>query len=608
MRDSIRTILAKAHAENRQDLIDYWHHALAYEFSITNEYDSSLIYYHKSANGPKPDSVLLAETYNAMGVIFSTRDYLDSSIHYYMKARQIYQKKGDLSKYAHIAANLAILYKDQALYQNALDIAFETIKVLEPGGPSRELASCYNTVATVYKKLDEYEEALDFQKNALSVRKTLQLTKGVAQSYSNIGETFIHLKLYDSAMVNLEKSLVIKRYAGDKKALPATLNNMGVALTELQRFPQAEKILLEAASITVEHEDRQLLAETLTYLARLYALQGKFTEAIPYITRSEKVVREIGALNLLAEILELKIAALKFYGKYAAALQYAGELKAIRDSIFRIEKLEAMFSIQARYESEQKEQEISFLSAKSEAAETNVKAQQRWIMSLSIGIILLAIIAGLIFLLLRVTKNGKRHAETLLEELHHRMKNNLQILSGLLTLHSQELKDEKAIEVVKESESRVNAMALIHKKLYNTKEHRSIDLQDYMNELVNFLIHSYGFSAGALKVKLEIAPIHLDVDKAIPLGLIMNELLSNSFKHAFIDHSHPELTVRISQQKNDLIVNVADNGNYKDFTTSSSVSDSFGMKMVTLLTRDLRGTLEVSKVAGTSFHLNIPIT
>lgn len=604
-RDTVYANLDRAQKAGNDTLINYWTHVLAYEFSTTQEYDSALKYYRQVAEASNVDQKLLAETFNAMGVIFAYRDYLDSSLYYYGKTKKIYQNLGDTSNYVHVVANLTALYKDQARYQDALDIAFEAIKILQPKGNTRELASIYNSVATVYKKLDEFDRALEFQKKALQIRKALGLNKPIGQSYNNIGETFIRLGLYDSAFNNLSRSLVIKRNAGDQKALPATLNNLGLALLELRRYAEAEKALLEAIAIKEAHEDRAGLVQSLTYLARLNLEQRQPGDAYRYVIQGESLARDIGSLDLLAEILDMKIQILTGRKDFASALKHAQELLLIQDSLFNVEKVDAMFSIQARYESEQKEQEIELLNERDRAAQLNLQAQQRWITSLVTGVILLTVIVILVFLLFRATRKGKDRAELLLQEMHHRMKNNLQILSGILSLQSQELKDEKALEAVKESESRVHAMALIHKKLYNTKQHRTIQMHDYISELLNYLRHSYGFAGRQLELKLNLEPIDLDVDKAIPLGLILNEIILNAFKHAFIDHSDPMLSVSMTRQKtNRLTIVIEDNGK-GNITTEKS--NSFGVKMINLLTRDLSGTMSTQALNGTSIHLTIPL-
>lgn len=197
----------------------------------------------------------------------------------------------------------------------------------------------------------------------------------------------------------------------------------------------------------------------------------------------------------------------------------------------------------------------------------------------------------------------------LLKELHHRVKNNLQILSSILSLQSQQLKDEHAIQAVRNNEGRINAMALIHKKLYNDDHERSINIKEYITELIQYLVYTYGFHEKELKLDVLIEEIQVDVDKAIPLGLVLNELISNAFKHAYSDQSHPELLVSLKQKREDgLEIQIADNGRGIIREKSMEEETAFGVKMVNTLIRELKGNYEVSNDLGTKYTLNIPLT
>lgn len=582
---------------------------IAYTFYEQKEYDSALTYYYRAWHQREGVSnAIVAETANGIGAIYSIRDYHDSTLLYYEFAVSLYKESNDSTGLISTATNLAILYKDLGLYEKALDVCFEILPRLEEKAPSRELASLYSSIAVVYGRIEEHETALEFHRKALAVRKALDLKKAVSQSYNNIGESFTALGLYDSALANLNKSLEIKKANGDEKAMPVTLNNIGIALLELNRVRDAEPVFLQALNTKSASEDRTGRAVTLNNLGRLYLALQDFPKASRYLAEGEKLIREIGSPRHLADNLDLKVKlqkATRNSKELAAALE---ELLVIRDSLLSTDKVESMLAIEARYETEKKMEEIERLGDKNRIAQAELEGQKLWTASMAIGVFLTAIIAFLVYGLFRSEKKRKAHAEVLLKEMHHRIKNNLQILSSLFILQAQELTDEKAVEAVKTSESRVNAMALIHKKLYNTDQAQTINLREYITELIHYLIHSYGFANRELKLDLEIEEIKLDVDKAIPLALILNELVSNTFKHAFADNPLPSLKVNASvQAKKVLVLHLQDNGN-QEMTEASSKPDSFGLRMVNALTSDLKGTLSISHGNGTGFSLNIPLT
>jgi len=195
----------------------------------------------------------------------------------------------------------------------------------------------------------------------------------------------------------------------------------------------------------------------------------------------------------------------------------------------------------------------------------------------------------------------------LLKELHHRVKNNLQILSSLLSLQSQQLTDDTAIKAVKSSESRINAMALIHRKLYTVDQNRTVDIKEYITELIEYLVYSYGYHERNFRLDLDIRDIHIDVDKAIPLGLILNELISNAFKHAYQNEPNPHLVVNLAYpEMNKLDICIQDNGAGMP-AVDERQRKTFGMKIVSTLIKELKGSLNVETQNGTTYHLHIPI-
>lgn len=196
--------------------------------------------------------------------------------------------------------------------------------------------------------------------------------------------------------------------------------------------------------------------------------------------------------------------------------------------------------------------------------------------------------------------------EILLKEIHHRVKNNLQIISGLLYLQSRYIEDRATLQVLQESRGRVQTMALIHEKLYRSKNIDSVDLRNYIGSLTHSLFDSYAISAEGISLAINIEPISLDSDLAIPCGLIINELVSNALKHAFPEGRTGEIAVEFYTTENNLFeLVVRDSGigiaQDIDFQTQKSL----GMRLVrSLATRQLKGSVELDTSIGTSFKIS----
>jgi PAS domain S-box-containing protein len=193
--------------------------------------------------------------------------------------------------------------------------------------------------------------------------------------------------------------------------------------------------------------------------------------------------------------------------------------------------------------------------------------------------------------------------ETLLKEIHHRVKNNLQIITSLLNLQSRYIKDEPTLAAIKESQNRVKAMALVHEKLYQAENIAKINLDDYIRSLVAGLIQFYGAKIRGIKLTTDIQDIHVDINAAIPLGLIINELTSNSLKYAFPDRERGEIFISVRKENHTLSVLFKDNGVGIPADLDWRNTESLGLRLVISLVEQLNGTIELDRSAGTAFSM-----
>jgi len=194
--------------------------------------------------------------------------------------------------------------------------------------------------------------------------------------------------------------------------------------------------------------------------------------------------------------------------------------------------------------------------------------------------------------------------ELILKEIHHRVKNNLQIVSSLLRLQAESIEDKAAIGYLKMSEQRVKSMALIHQQLYRTKDLSRIDFREYIEDLCNYLFFAYDISFSRVSLQIEVDEIYFGIDTALPCGLIINELVTNAIKHAFPDYSVGSLTVKLLRMATGKYsLTVKDDGkgaNKVDFEKTSTL----GMELVKTLTEQLEGEIKVDVESGTEITIS----
>jgi two-component sensor histidine kinase len=204
-------------------------------------------------------------------------------------------------------------------------------------------------------------------------------------------------------------------------------------------------------------------------------------------------------------------------------------------------------------------------------------------------------------------KASLREKEALLREIHHRVKNNLQIISSLLNLQAEYLKDNQALEVFQNSQNRIELMALIHEKLYQSEDLAKINFAEYIQELATNLFSAYTLKSDALDLALDLEDVFLDIDTAVPCGLIVNELVSNALKHAFPSGKSGKVCVKlysVNHNKTVLIINDDGVGFFEEIDFRNT--ESLGLQLVNTLTQQIDGTIDLNKSHGSEFKIIFP--
>ena len=202
-----------------------------------------------------------------------------------------------------------------------------------------------------------------------------------------------------------------------------------------------------------------------------------------------------------------------------------------------------------------------------------------------------------------------REKEILLAEVHHRVKNNMQVITSLLNLQAEYTCDGPTQMLLKESRNRIHSMALVHEQLYRSREYASIGFTEYVNQLASTLFSLYQIDSNDIQFSVEAENINLDLEQAIPCGLLLNELITNSLKYAFPQEKKGKLWVRLSSKNGKMILNVSDNGVGLPANFDLSQAKSLGLQLVSLLVEhDLQGKIVHENKNGTHIRIEFPLT
>jgi two-component sensor histidine kinase len=311
-------------------------------------------------------------------------------------------------------------------------------------------------------------------------------------------------------------------------------------------------------------------------------------------------------------------------GNYKDALLHFQNYKKISDSVHGISKNQQIEELKIEYETKNKEQKIRLLNNQSKLQQSELQ-KSKLLNNVSSGsLVLLLIIIGLLYNRYRLKQRNHakleikereinqnninlRHLldekEWLLKEVHHRVKNNLQTVISLLSSQAAYLNNDMALSAIKNSQHRIHSMSLIHQKLYKSENIATINMPSYINELVEYLKDS--FSIGQrIRFEIRVEQLELDVAQAIPIGLILNEAITNSIKYAFPDNSGGIISIILEKTEEDqYLLTISDNGIGIDTALSTNKSDSFGMSLIKGLSDDLEGKLVMENNNGTILKL-----
>ncbi len=315
---------------------------------------------------------------------------------------------------------------------------------------------------------------------------------------------------------------------------------------------------------------------------------------------------EINALHYLIDIDSIQ-------GNDALEVRHHRLYEKLADSGYKISKMRQAEELQVKYATVEKENQITLLSQKAKLEQANLN-KITLIKNVTIGgIVLVIVIAGLLYRQNRLRKKSNQllqrllsEKEWLLKEVHHRVKNNLHTVMCLLESQELYLQDD-ALAAIEISQHRIYAMSLIHQKLYQSEDIEMVDMTLYIKEFVQYLADSFGGPAN-ISIRSVVGPAKLGISQAIPLGLILNEAVTNAFKYAFPVNRCGEIFVGLKKAGKQMELVIADNGiGMQHRVGESEPPNSLGIELMNGLTRDLKGHITFETGAGTRIAVKFAV-
>lgn len=462
------------------------------------------------------------------------------------------------------------------------------------------------------------------QGDIFSAEKYAQITRNIveksnndgdrAQLYVNLGRISNNYKRYDSAIYYYESAARIfdslYRYHDKGRAQ----HNLSNTYREMGELHKALTLCQQVLEIEELNENVKSRVFSLLLMANIYNDMAVSKKALPYARAGQELSERYGFDDRRRVALLYLSEAHENLRNYDSALFYHKQFSSVMDTVYDNAKYELIAQMNIQFETEKKEKTIELQKATLAASEATIELQETKAKQLLIVIVSSFAIAALILVgFIHQNRKNKvlldqklqierqnREREVLLKEIHHRVKNNLQVISSLLNMQSRTMASQDAKNAVREGQSRIKSMALIHQKLYSEDQLSKINMKSYLSELAGFLHNTYK-SGKEVNQTIDAQELLVDVDLALPLGLIVNELMSNAFKYAFDDGEKGQVILSLIKENQEYILKVSDTG--KGLPEGFDNKKSMGMNLVKILVEQLNGVLSYSSHHGTMFTI-----
>lgn len=483
------------------------------------------------------------------------------------------------------------------------------LKIAEQLNDPIKMAKVYNNIGIIYNKQKRLtEEFQNYNKGLLSIKNTHSKAAEKLRNviYSNIGLIYLEQKQYEKALAIFKNCLEFERKSNNKVNFAMSARSLSKVYLGKNDFKKALEYAEEALSIFKNIGNKSGEADLYREIGVIYLATNQYNSSLEYTQKGLKISSQIGELESIKFCYENLATIYSKLGNYKEAYQNQVLFKKLSDSMFNSEVNNKVTQIQMTYEFEKKQERIQQMQReKDERAQLKANKQRNFIIAIVLTLFFLSLITLGIYSNLKASKKQKliveqqkeqiqislTEKETLLREIHHRVKNNLQIISSLLNMQSEDIEDPKVLMSIQEGQSRVQAMSLIHQNLYQSETIDKVNIENYFKELTSYLSTMYLGNSNAIKVVIETPNAQFDFDTAIPLGLIVNELVSNAYKHAFSKQKEGVILIKIlTENQMDYRLIVSNNGEPLPAHFDVHKSKSLGIKLVTILSKQLRGS------------------
>lgn len=526
----------------------------------------------------KKDSLLLAEAYYLYGKTYEGAGDLLTSRRWYLKSLAILEPLGDSFNLSRLYFRLSRTEYQMEHYAATRRYALLSLGIAQRMKNKRALGLATGMMATLY--------ATDWSRGG----RNPQLPKPKPDSadyYWKQNQALVVEGSRKDSLVKLDYYLL-----------------RGHKLWGEKRDPHSITFFEKALALAIKENEPTWQFRIMCEMAHMYLLMEKPSQALSILQKADRFLRNSAFKNGHGDWWNLESGYRDYYvsvGDWQKAYEHAEKLHDLERNSYLSDRDGAVSRLSVEYETEKKEALLKAQQKELGLRIENLRVNQRFVWALS-ALLLLVLGASVVFYQLyrKNQRIGQRNAQ-LVKEQNHRVKNNLQVVSSLLNLQMNRVNDESVKKVLEESQLRIETMAILHRRLYDTDTLMQVNLDEFIPELVDSVIQACG--CAEVQPVYAIESIVLPAERALLVGLILNELATNACKYAFPDHASPVFRISCHQSNQRIQLFVSDNGPGLDSATFDAKSQSFGIRLIQMLSRQLHGTYQFANQNGTQFSL-----
>jgi two-component sensor histidine kinase len=579
------------------------------------------------------------EAFNCYKIISNTKDVSESALHqsylgianYYIEGNKdssevYFQKVIDLIPNIKDSIRVASVYRaygsfkmKENNYTAAINSFLKALPYLNQHNKSHLLnkAQILLKIGNVFAVVPDYEKAEVYLSQGRTIAEKLNY-KFLLFDFNRIS-ALNYYKQNELVQAKIYYLLTLE-YAEKKNDYQFILNSstyLGLIELNQKQLQEANKYYQKGLSVVNKVEPKAPRCDFYNFEGRIHLERKAFQKSINAYELAKEIAEESQDISRIQDAFLGLGKAERASGDYKTSLNYFLAYDQISDSLRSVENYKNLQDLELKYTKAEQEKSIANLNAENEIKDIKLSKamQEKRFYILGIALLVVSLLAFYRLFKIKtkhnqeldeknkVIQNALSEKEVLLKEIHHRVKNNLQIISSLLNLQSRHLEDKGAKDALQEGKSRVQSMGLIHQNLYQENNLSSVNMKNYIPNLCESLLSTYQVDNDQVELILDIESLQLDVSTVIPIGLVLNELLTNALKYAFPNNAKGNIEIVFKHLEGQYILKVSDNG----IGFNEHTNEGFGTRLINTFSRKLDAKVKVENYNGTSVEMSIPI-